>query len=133
MLDLDIPLNAGCLVPLTSKCNSCGIQRCTPILTIYSPYSQEIAIVAVSHCCCLRRERADLSTYRGCRPEGIPRLCREPRVHQVRLAPSFSSSPTITLTPLFVNSNLTFGAGGKDKDGKNIAGWGYYEVCGVPA
>ena len=26
-------------------------------------------------------------------------------------------------------SNLTFGAGGKDKDGNNIAGWGYYEVC----
>ncbi len=29
------------------------------------------------------------------------------------------------LTPL---SNLTFGAGGKDKDGNNISGWGYYEV-----
>jgi hypothetical protein len=25
-------------------------------------------------------------------------------------------------------SNLTFGAGGKDKDGKHVAGWGYYEV-----
>lgn len=27
-----------------------------------------------------------------------------------------------------VNSNLTFGTGGKDKDGNSIAGWGYYEV-----
>ena len=45
----------------------------------------------------------------------------------------FSSFPTITLTPAFLNSNLTFGAGGKDKDGKNIAGWGYYEVCSIPA
>ena len=27
-----------------------------------------------------------------------------------------------------VHSNLTFGAGGKDKDGKNVVGWGYYEV-----
>lgn len=26
------------------------------------------------------------------------------------------------------SSNLTFGAGGKDKDGNNITGWGYYEV-----
>jgi hypothetical protein len=26
------------------------------------------------------------------------------------------------------NSNLTFGAGGKDKDGLNVEGWGYYEV-----
>ena len=27
-----------------------------------------------------------------------------------------------------VQSNLTFGAGGKDKDGNNVVGWGYYEV-----
>ena len=26
------------------------------------------------------------------------------------------------------SSNLTFGAGGKDKDGNNVTGWGYYEV-----
>lgn len=25
-------------------------------------------------------------------------------------------------------SNLTFGEGGKDKDGRVKAGWGYYEV-----
>jgi 5-oxoprolinase (ATP-hydrolysing) len=25
-------------------------------------------------------------------------------------------------------NNLTFGAGGKDSDGRAIAGWGYYEV-----
>jgi hypothetical protein len=25
-------------------------------------------------------------------------------------------------------SNLTFGTGGKDKDGVAVAGWGYYEV-----
>ena len=32
------------------------------------------------------------------------------------------------LTDDALNSNLTFGAGGKDKDGKNVSGWGYYEV-----
>ena len=26
-------------------------------------------------------------------------------------------------------NNLTFGAGGKDSDGRAIAGWGYYEAC----
>jgi 5-oxoprolinase (ATP-hydrolysing) len=26
------------------------------------------------------------------------------------------------------SSNLTFGAGGKDAEGKHVAGWGYYEV-----
>lgn len=25
-------------------------------------------------------------------------------------------------------SNLTFGTGGKDKDGNSVSGWGYYEV-----
>jgi len=25
-------------------------------------------------------------------------------------------------------NNLTFGAGGKDADGRAVAGWGYYEV-----
>jgi len=27
-------------------------------------------------------------------------------------------------------NNLTFGAGGKDSEGRNVAGWGYYEVRG---
>lgn len=26
-------------------------------------------------------------------------------------------------------NNLTFGAGGKDNEGRAIAGWGYYEAC----
>jgi len=33
----------------------------------------------------------------------------------------------ITLTRAS-SSNLTFGVGGKDKDGKTTAGWGYYET-----
>lgn len=28
-------------------------------------------------------------------------------------------------------SNLTFGAGGKNKDGRNVTGWGYYEVSSI--
>ena len=31
------------------------------------------------------------------------------------------------------SSNLTFGAGGKDKDGNNVTGWGYYEVYALLA
>jgi hypothetical protein len=31
-----------------------------------------------------------------------------------------------------IASNLTFGTGGKDKAGNNIAGWGYYEVIDWP-
>ena len=37
------------------------------------------------------------------------------------------SSPVCMLTK-FITSNLTFGAGGKDKDGNVSAGWGYYET-----
>lgn len=39
--------------------------------------------------------------------------------------------PSLCLTPSNTNrltSNLTFGTGGKDKDGKAIPGWGYYET-----
>jgi Na+-transporting NADH:ubiquinone oxidoreductase subunit NqrC len=36
--------------------------------------------------------------------------------------------PFIFLVEQGLYSNLTFGAGGKDKDGKTVAGWGYYEV-----
>lgn len=38
-----------------------------------------------------------------------------------------SCSTWLTLTSSYF-SNLTFGTGGKGKDGKVVAGWGYYEV-----
>jgi hypothetical protein len=37
-------------------------------------------------------------------------------------------SNRVILTFVIFNSNLTFGTGGKDKNGVAIAGWGYYEV-----
>ena len=49
---------------------------------------------------------------------------------QVRDAQSTNLPPLLIFRHLIevFCSNLTFGAGGKDKDGKNVAGWGYYEV-----
>ncbi|OBZ77981.1 Uncharacterized protein C11D3.14c [Grifola frondosa] len=73
MLDVDIPLNAGCLVPLTVN---------IPDGSLLSP-SRTAAVCGgnVLHL-----------PAQGC------------------------------------TNNLTFGAGGKDHDGKNVTGWGYYET-----
>lgn len=51
-------------------------------------------------------------------------------VLQVRGAPSsLVHNHCRTELKIFYNaSNLTFGTGGKDKDGKNVVGWGYYET-----
>lgn len=49
----------------------------------------------------------------------------------LRVRVARSERPTIVApfrTSNEPSSNLTFGAGGKDKDGNNITGWGYYEV-----
>ncbi len=62
--------------------------------------------------------------------------CSKPSTHvlPVRGAQSelFSSYCRNFLFPLHlcVFSNLTFGTGGKNKEGKAVAGWGYYEVRG---
>lgn len=49
-------------------------------------------------------------------------------VQQVKDARSTSFNIHYILGVNAFNSNLTFGAGGKDREGKNIAGWGYYET-----
>jgi len=51
-------------------------------------------------------------------------------VPQVKVAPSTSQKRCDSGTPFtrVFPSNLTFGVGGKDKDGKTTSGWGYYET-----
>lgn len=54
---------------------------------------------------------------------------REPGLYQVRM----NHLGDVRIQALIEwDSNLTFGAGGKDKDGNNVVGWGYYEVCFSP-
>ncbi|KAJ7880768.1 Hydantoinase B/oxoprolinase [Mycena olivaceomarginata] len=84
MLDLDISLNAGCLVPLESAQD--------PPKSLLSP-SRTAAVCG-----------GNMLTSR--------------RIVDVVLKAAASQSC----------NNLTFGVGGKDKDGINIAGWGYYET-----
>lgn len=49
---------------------------------------------------------------------------------QVKDVQSMVRSCLLYISPIFTkqNSNLTFGAGGKDKNGLVTTGWGYYEV-----
>ncbi|KAG2004684.1 cytoplasmic protein, variant 2 [Coprinopsis cinerea AmutBmut pab1-1] len=88
MLDLDIPLNAGCLVPLTVK---------IPKKSLLSP-SRTAAVCGGN-------------------------VLTSQRIVDVVLKAFHAAAASQGCT-----NNLTFGAGGKDKDGKNVTGWGYYET-----
>ncbi|KAL0068930.1 hypothetical protein AAF712_003923 [Marasmius tenuissimus] len=88
MLDMDIPLNAGCLVPLDIK---------IPNQSLLSP-SRRAAVCGGNVLTSQRIVDVVLKAFHAC-----------------------AASQGCT-------NNLTFGAGGKDKDGKAVAGWGYYET-----
>ncbi|KZT70591.1 cytoplasmic protein [Daedalea quercina L-15889] len=88
MLDMDIPLNAGCLVPITVV---------IPEGSLLSP-SRTAAVCGGNVLTSQRMVDVVLKAFKAC-----------------------AASQGCT-------NNLTFGAGGKDKDGNNITGWGYYET-----
>ncbi|TFY54617.1 hypothetical protein EVJ58_g8756 [Rhodofomes roseus] len=88
MLDMDIPLNAGCLVPITVV---------IPEGSLLSP-SRTAAVCGGNVLTSQRMVDVVLKAFRAC-----------------------AASQGCT-------NNLTFGAGGKDKDGNNVTGWGYYET-----
>ncbi|KAG6890332.1 hypothetical protein C0992_002315 [Termitomyces sp. T32_za158] len=88
MLDLDIPLNAGCLVPLEIK---------IPQKSLLSP-SRTAAVCGGN-------------------------VLTSQRIVDVVLKAFHAAAASQGCT-----NNLTFGTGGKDKDGKAVAGWGYYET-----
>ncbi|THG96640.1 hypothetical protein EW026_g5221 [Hermanssonia centrifuga] len=88
MLDMDIPLNAGCLVPLRIN---------IPEGSLLSP-SLTAAVCGGNVLTSQRIVDVVLKAFHAC-----------------------AASQGCT-------NNLTFGAGGKDKDGNNISGWGYYET-----
>jgi len=88
MLDMDIPLNAGCLVPL---------KVVIPEDTLLSP-SPTAAVCGGNVLTSQRIVDVVLRAFDAC-----------------------AASQGCT-------NNLTFGAGGKDKNGKVMEGWGYYET-----
>ncbi|KAG5351961.1 hypothetical protein E4T56_gene19812 [Termitomyces sp. T112] len=88
MLDVDIPLNAGCLVPLEIK---------IPQKSLLSP-SRTAAVCGGN-------------------------VLTSQRIVDVVLKAFHAAAASQGCT-----NNLTFGTGGKDTDGKAVAGWGYYET-----
>lgn len=88
MLDVDIPLNAGCLVPLDVR---------IPSGSLLSP-SRTAAVCGGNVLTSQRIVDVVLRAFNAC-----------------------AASQGCT-------NNLTFGAGGKDNDGRAVAGWGYYET-----
>ncbi|KIJ62256.1 hypothetical protein HYDPIDRAFT_176594 [Hydnomerulius pinastri MD-312] len=88
MLDVDIPLNAGCLVPL---------EIVLPEKSVLSP-SRTAAVCGGNVLTSQRIVDVVLKAFHAC-----------------------AASQGCT-------NNLTFGTGGKDKNGVAVAGWGYYET-----
>ncbi|OAX43450.1 Hydantoinase B/oxoprolinase [Rhizopogon vinicolor AM-OR11-026] len=88
MLNVDIPLNAGCLVPIQIK---------IPKKSLLSP-SRTAAVCGGNVLTSQRIVDVVLKAFHAC-----------------------AASQGCT-------NNLTFGTGGKDKNGVAIAGWGYYET-----
>ncbi|KXN82938.1 hypothetical protein AN958_02021 [Leucoagaricus sp. SymC.cos] len=88
MLGMDIPLNAGCLLPLDIR---------IPKKSLLSP-SRTAAVCGGNVLTSQRIVDVVLKAFHAC-----------------------AASQGCT-------NNLTFGTGGKDKDGKAVAGWGYYET-----
>jgi 5-oxoprolinase (ATP-hydrolysing) len=88
MLNVDIPLNAGCLVPIEVK---------IPKKSLLSP-SRTAAVCGGNVLTSQRIVDVVLKAFHAC-----------------------AASQGCT-------NNLTFGTGGKDKNGVAIAGWGYYET-----
>jgi Hydantoinase B/oxoprolinase len=72
MLDVDIPLNAGCLVPLDS--NSPFLLRRDFVELCGSPDTQGHPIGAVTYCGSLWRECTDITAHRRRRTTSIPCL-----------------------------------------------------------
>lgn len=88
MLNVDIPLNAGCLVPLDVR---------IPNGSLLAP-SRTAAVCGGNVLTSQRIVDVVLRAFNAC-----------------------AASQGCT-------NNLTFGAGGKDSDGRAVAGWGYYET-----
>lgn len=80
MLDVDIPLNAGCLVPLDG--NILSSASLFSLNFSGSPNSQWKPIVTVTHRSRLRWKCAHLTAYRRCRAAGIQCLCSQSGMHK---------------------------------------------------
>ncbi len=106
MLNVDIPLNAGCLVPLDSKC--------FPVCMIFLAQFEVVRIPSGSFLA----------------PSRIAAVCGGNVLTSQRIVDVVLRAFHACAASQGCTNNLTFGAGGKDSDGRAVPGWGYYEVRG---
>jgi 5-oxoprolinase (ATP-hydrolysing) len=105
MLDLDIPLNAGCLVPLDSMLHhSVHVGSCQTIYLVRIPVGSLLA------------------------PSRTAAVCGGNVLTSQRIVDVVLRAFNACAASQGCTNNLTFGAGGKDAKGNVAAGWGYYEV-----
>ena len=70
MLNVDIPLNAGCLVPIEST--FLAVNRLFINMSCYSQDPQKVPSVSIQDRCCVRWECIDFAADRGCSSQGFP-------------------------------------------------------------
>jgi N-methylhydantoinase B/oxoprolinase/acetone carboxylase alpha subunit len=105
MLDVDIPLNAGCLVPLDGS-------------LLFSA-----SLFSLSFCGTVRIPSGSLLS-----PSRTAAVCGGNVLTSQRIVDVVLRAFNACAASQGCTNNLTFGAGGKDSDGRAVAGWGYYEV-----
>ena len=106
MLGIDIPLNAGCLVPLDSKCFSLASLLSFSFVAVRIPSGSLLSPSRTAAVC-------------------GGNVLTSQRIVDVVLRAFHACAASQGCT-----NNLTFGAGGKESEARAIAGWGYYEACG---
>ena len=105
MLDIDIPLNAGCLVPLDGK------------------HVSFASLFSLSFFVAVRIPSGSLLS-----PSRTAAVCGGNVLTSQRIVDVVLRAFSACAASQGCTNNLTFGAGGKDNDGRAVAGWGYYEV-----
>ncbi|KAH7890442.1 Hydantoinase B/oxoprolinase [Phlebopus sp. FC_14] len=105
MLDVDIPLNAGCLVPLESTYSVLVLG--SELRSMYQVKIPEKSVLL---------------------PSRTAAVCGGNVLTSQRIVDVVLKAFRACAASQGCTNNLTFGTGGKNKDGVAVAGWGYYET-----
>lgn len=135
MVDQDIPLNQGCLVPITvllpigsclNPSPSCGVvggnvctsQRVTDVVLL----AFQAAAASQGDCTSpFYMIRKEVNSWRF-----FSLWLNRQQLYAPLCCPSISRISSLTF--LFAHVKVTFGTGGKNAAGENIPGFGYYET-----
>jgi hypothetical protein len=109
MLDMDIPLNAGCLVPLTGMLllSQLSSRHFLTMVYLFSEDPEEVTPIPIADRSGLWWQCPDFSAYRRRGSQSIPCSSREPRMHKVSFSFHTLRNPAIQMMQLNVLDLVT--------------------------